>query len=295
MSMSTFDGSCASFRSDFSLSCHDDRRASCPSPARRSVITRWRLFRVVAVTAVAFAVLPAFADWNPGDPFKMHFPQLPDPLGWDIDITGAPHEVADDWLCTETGPVSGIHFWYSVFGDDPATQISGVTATIYQDLPANPLPYSRPGVPLWSGTFGPTQFVTRPYGSGTQGFANPQLGEPGWLPANHANFGQVNITGIADPWIQTSGSVYWLGLSVQITGTSPVGWKTSLNPFNDDATFRDPGGSWSELINPLSQQSLHMAFVIVPEPATFALVSAASAGAGVVIAVRRRKRRKEAA
>jgi hypothetical protein len=30
------------------------------------------------VTALACRVL---ADWNPGDPHKMHFPQLPDPSG----------------------------------------------------------------------------------------------------------------------------------------------------------------------------------------------------------------------
>ena len=24
----------------------------------------------------------ALADWDPGDGHKMHFPQLPDPLGW---------------------------------------------------------------------------------------------------------------------------------------------------------------------------------------------------------------------
>jgi hypothetical protein len=44
-----------------------------------------------------------FGDWDPGDDFKMHFPQLPDPLGWDIVFyPNSSWELADDWLCTET-------------------------------------------------------------------------------------------------------------------------------------------------------------------------------------------------
>ena len=46
----------------------------------------------------------------------MHFPQLPDPNGWDVSLM-QPRIIADDWLCTGTGPVSDIHGWISVQED----------------------------------------------------------------------------------------------------------------------------------------------------------------------------------
>jgi hypothetical protein len=44
---------------------------------------------------------------------KMHFPQLPDPTGWDVKA-GC---LEDDWECSETGYVTDIHFWGSWHGD----------------------------------------------------------------------------------------------------------------------------------------------------------------------------------
>jgi len=35
---------------------------------------------------------PVRADWDPGDGHKMHFPQLPDPEGWDVRISNARRE-----------------------------------------------------------------------------------------------------------------------------------------------------------------------------------------------------------
>jgi len=40
----------------------------------------------------------------------MHYPQLPDTDGWDVDAT-MPITVVDDWTCSETGWVKDIHFW----------------------------------------------------------------------------------------------------------------------------------------------------------------------------------------
>ena len=47
---------------------------------------------------------------------KMHFPQLPDPNGWDVKADGGLC-LADDWQCDGTGPVRDIHFWGSWKGD----------------------------------------------------------------------------------------------------------------------------------------------------------------------------------
>lgn len=227
---------------------------------------------ILAITAA----VPAAADWDPGDPSKMHFPQLPDPNGWDILFVGPANEVADDWQCTETGPVSDLHFWYSVQGDGTST-ISSVTATIYSDNPSPPAPFSTPAMTLWSGTFTGQQLVSRPYGTGSQGFADPKLGTGGWTPADHVNYYQLNITGIESPFVQTQGTIYWLGLNVGITGTAPIGWKTSINAFNDDAVYLSPPPVWAELVTP-SLQSLHMAFVVTPEPTGVGLTLAGLAG-----------------
>ena len=60
----------------------------------------------------AFLVAPVLADWDPGDGHKMHFPQLPDEEGWDVNAT-FPKVLADDWTCSGTGWVEDIHFWGS--------------------------------------------------------------------------------------------------------------------------------------------------------------------------------------
>lgn len=244
------------------------------------------VFILPLIALLVLAITPARADWYPGDACKMHYPQLPDPFGWDIEIVTAQHEVADDWLCTETGPVSDVHFWYSV-AQDLFTRIDWVTVKIYSDVPvgAGQLPYSTPGDMLWSQTFDSTQFsVIDPYGTGLQGFADPQQDPPaGWGLNDHQTFKQINIVDIINPFIQQEGTIYWLGLYVGWEGTqSPVGWKTSLDKFNDDAVFLDLGGSWAELIDPYTGLSLDMAFVITPEPTSLMLLTL-----GAMVLVRR--------
>ena len=64
---------------------------------------------------LVFLAAPAAGDWNYGEPYKMHFPQLPDPNGWDVAFLheGNPTRLADDWVCSQTGAVDDIHFWCS--------------------------------------------------------------------------------------------------------------------------------------------------------------------------------------
>ena len=178
---------------------------------------------MLVALAVVFAATSAPADWIQGDPYKMHFPQLPDPQGWDIEIASFQHEVADDWMCTGTGPVNDIHFWYSV-AQDGDTVIDRVTAKIYTDDRTGN--FSQPGDLLWEQTFDATQFtVWHNYGTGLQGFADPQ--QPVWQPDDHMVYHQINIVDIDNPFNQEAGTIYWLGLSSTgiLFPQQPVGWK----------------------------------------------------------------------
>ena len=131
------------------------------------------IFAFVVVSLMVFVAGSARADWDPGDGHKMHYPQLPDPYGWDV-LATYPKVLADDWLCTETGPVSDIHLWGSWEGDQPEN-IEEVGVAIFDNISAGEggISYSRPGNMLWSTGFGPDQFTLRPYGDGEQGWYDP--------------------------------------------------------------------------------------------------------------------------
>ena len=70
---------------------------------------------------------------NPEWDAKMHYPQLPDENGWDVNATW-PLVLADDWLCTETGWVKDIHFWGSWLGDSIG-YIEYFILSIHEDIP----------------------------------------------------------------------------------------------------------------------------------------------------------------
>jgi hypothetical protein len=204
----------------------------------------------------------ATADWNEGDPYKMHFPQLPDPNGWDVNAT-TPLVLADDWQCTETGAVSDIHFWGS-WQSDVIGQITNAHLSIHADVPVDEQnPFSHPGALLWSWEVEPTLIGTEP--ASPQGWFDPFAGQ--YEKPNHELWYQYNIVNIPDPYIQEVGTVYWLDISVTTSG-GVWGWKTSLNHWNDDAVWSTDGLGWEELHDPLdpAHPSLDMAFVITPEP-----------------------------
>lgn len=231
-------------------------------------ITAWI---VVALICVA----TARADWNIGDPYKMHYPQLPDPNGVDVNFA-SPQLLADDWLCTESGPVSDVHLWFSSF-NDASFMITNVHVSIHMDVPAIGGSNSHPGAVLWQRDFTPAQMTIRQWGTGVQGWYDP-YGQ--YLPANHTNIWQLNIENIVNPFVQANGTIYWLDVSVAAAG-GPLGWKTSMSPhFGDDAVWWNSAlGIWAPLETPEPPyQSLDMAFVITPEPNTLMLVALGLAG-----------------
>ncbi len=256
----------------------------------------------------------ALGDWKLGDDYKMHFPQLPDPDGWDVkattihnpdynpdDPTSEPYlqhkVVADDWYCIESGPVADVHFWGS-WRQDRVSPIDSIHLSIHADVPAgsDPLfPWSHPGELLWEQDI--TNFTVLEGFTGEQGWYNPNTGEATW--PDHFMFHQINIENIPDPFIQEEGTIYWLDVQVDVPYLPPAdglggldpnqpewGWKTSQQHWNDDAVFSDNGQDWFELYDPIKTppQSLDMAFVITPEPATVALL-----GLGSLTLLRKRR------
>lgn len=270
---------------------------------------------------MAFAVLAALglgligfapvakADWNPGDPYKMHFPQLPDltPNGVDVLATYGGYwfnpasqsyvqlgnkVLADDFMCTQTGPITDIHIWGSWLSD--ARDLNArFHLSIHSDIPAGVggLPYSTPGPTLWSMDLNPAH--QRFWGTASEQFYDPNSQR---ILGADTQVWQYNF--YIDPLLafhQQAGMLYWL--DVQYIPTEPFtttlfGWKTSLQHFQDDGVYGDnlsPGGdpsSWAELIYPTGQ-SRDLAFVITtPEPSAFALTGL---GAAALLAFRRRR------
>ena len=236
---------------------------------------------MTVVIGLAMCMVPqASADWDPiydatGKIInhKMHYPQLPDPNGWDVNATW-PKVLADDWMCSGTGPVADVHFWGS-WRQDQRLPIEYIHLSIHEDIPAVPgVSYSRPGALLWERDFYPTQFTERPWGSGPQGWYDPNTGEA--VRPDHFGIWQYNIVDILDPFYQNEGTIYWLDISVKLPDTVPPswGWKTSIDHWNDDAVWGDyPVPDWHELRDPYDQHSLDLAFVITPEPATLGLLA----------------------
>ena len=76
-------------------------------------------------------------------------------------------------------------------------------------------------------------------------------------------------------------TLYWLDVSFMVpAGLPQVGWKTSLDHFMDNAVWGDfPAPQWRELFDPETGQSLDMAFVITPEPASGIVLMLAGAAA----------------
>lgn len=247
---------------------------------------------IVALAACAVLAAPAWADWSPGDPFTK-WQQLPDPNGWDVDVVT--DTVYDDFLCNETGPISDIHFWASWEGDNVG-QITQIDISLHGDVPAGTDPnvsWSHPdsvmfGDPLWFQSFLPGQFIEASGGSGPQGWLVPNSTPLQWNDPDHFQYFQINIPQIEDPFIQTEGTIYWLGIHIHVANAATqVGWKTSVDHWNDDAAYYY--GGWNELIDPIEGTSLDMAFVLtIPEPATLMLLSVGVLG---VVSVSRPQRR----
>jgi hypothetical protein len=209
---------------------------------------------VVCALVVAWVASPALADWYEGDGYNMHYPQLPDPEGWDVEFFRLP--IGDDWQALYADPISEIHFWTSWYYDDFG-YYDAIFVDIFDDAGG------VPGNFLWGQMFEVYEEIN-PYGQGYQGFYNPPL--PSWEWYNHQFYQQVNLYVTEDPFVPVVGETYWLIISVDwFTGIqSPPGWKSTLDEWGSGGVFWDfYDAEW----DPLTYQTgepMHLAFVLGP-------------------------------
>jgi hypothetical protein len=190
-------------------------------------------------------------DWQPDDPHKMHFPQLPDEAGWDVNAT-APVVLADDFECSETGWIKDFHFWGS-WKHGIEGEILYFVLSLHEDIPAdvNPDGYSKPGATLfeWEIYDFPVTPIDPP---SMEGWYDPSTGEA--IPDDHQAYFQYNICLDEPLWYpQDSGVIYWLNISAVLA--DPVqtqwGWKSTQDHWNDDAVWAFWGDlDWQEIYEP---------------------------------------------
>jgi hypothetical protein len=221
------------------------------------------MFLVCALTLL-FGVAPLVqADWDPGDSYKMHYPQLPMIYGgWDVCLCC--QWVADDFVCSETGPITDIHFWVS-FKEDmefPLNDPAMWDITIRDDAGG------MPGAIRWA--FSGGNIVTRPYGGGAQGWLCPSpppppLAIPPFPIPDHYDVYQVNITDLLEPMIQQQDTTYWLVIKANLPWMPPpsVGWKQATSVHQSPAMY-DFGMGWMPIFmaTPDTQGIHDLAFVI---------------------------------
>lgn len=257
----------------------------------------WNLLCASAVGAGLAAV--AWADWNPGDPYKMERPMLPDETqsGRDVAASYVPNPlepsqpffnkiIADDWRCSETGPITDIHIWGSWLYDITDPQAVFYLSIYTDSRPPND--YSRPGDLLRSYVFQPGQYTARIYASNVQeDFLDPNLN---MLIGNDSTIWQYNFS-ISDPnpIIQEEGRIYWLAVQAEVDPSTEAlfGWKTAVKPLYEDvAVYGDNSGpgmtppGWF-LVYEAGQEPIFydMAFIITtPEPQTYGLIAGLGLG-----------------
>ena len=194
---------------------------------------------------------------------------------------GINRKLADDFLCTTTGPITKIILWGSWYYDAKGT-IAKIHLSIHDDKPDPDGPqgslYSEPNTLLWSKDFFASDFTEKIY--------NPMVDEWWWdpytmmtaiFPGDHQIWQyDINIPA-ADAFVQQGAPgnpiVYWLDAYVELDPcnspeTSQFGWKTSAQHWNDDSVkWDDQWSMWRELRYPSPHpdytKSIDLAFAII--------------------------------
>ena len=158
------------------------------------------------------------------------------------------------------------------------------TLCIREDIPASrsPTGYSMPGKVLWRKEFGRGELAVEPIQGQTQSYyspANQTFERSNHLMVYKYTFDIDPAEAFRQTGTPSHPTVYWLtaqGQVVHAPGSvaTRLGWKTSLDHWNDDAVWVEAqesysGSSWGELRypkeHPLGSRSIDLAFEIETE------------------------------
>jgi hypothetical protein len=196
-------------------------------------------------------------------------------------VTDGPWVLADDFICTNTGPITDIHLWGSWLNNQVLPNSITFWIGIFHDAPTNSFtPYSHPTNLLWSQCFNPGQYSETFWSPGQEYFLDPG---PPVIVGGDTNIWYYCFFPTNPPTQQgnlTAPKTYWLAVFAELpTGTpAPVsfGWKTTTNVQNDASVHalwnfdgscptNFPGGlSWQRNID-TGGQPLDLSFKITTQ------------------------------
>ena len=200
------------------------------------------------------------------------YAQLPN-LDGGLDVwNDGPWMLGDDFVCTNSGPITDIHIWGSWLNNQVGTNTLTFWLAIYDDVPINATNnFSHPGNLLWQQWFAPGQYAENLYGSGSEQFLDP--GPPAiigsdqqaWYYCFYPTNPLVQLGTAAAP------KTYWLAAYAQSPAGSSFqyGWKTTQFVKNDVSVHAPwpgtpPAGNpgWSTTLQTPSGPPLDLAFKI---------------------------------
>jgi len=224
---------------------------------------RFRLSTVAGLTDTGYAPDGEVEDYEV-ILYPLKWLQVPEqgPEGADVSLA---RPLADDFICSESGPITDVHIWGSFLRD--VLPVGGptnmtLTLTIYADVPA-PVP-SHPGQVLWSQTFNPGQYQAANNFTAVEWWHDPSTQPPTWVNPGDTNMYQFDFyIDPADAFRQVEGTIYWLGVSIAPGPANfSFGWKTTPVGYAPDAAcWLDSGGIWHPLAH-LSGRSMDLAFAL---------------------------------
>lgn len=209
--------------------------------------------------AASFAANAVIAHWEVKDGHKMHYPQLPQgDHGYSIRADGhRPCYVADDWQCSESGPVTDIHFWGHCMGGFCEFKAFEIMIAEKKDP-------CGVGEILWKRAFPLSQvYVSDPIPATPQDWYDPCTGE--YYENVGEEYWQYNIENIDDPFIQEKGEEYWLIISAYMESNTKTiwGWRAAkTEPFGCPALCSPDLQKWDTA----AIDKGDVAFVITGEP-----------------------------
>ncbi len=209
---------------------------------------------------------------RPDEEWKMHFPQWPDLTETGVDVfTEEPLTLADDFMCTQTGPITDITIWCSWKWDEFVPDITFFELGLWSDVPEGTDGYSHPGEQLWGRLFSPGEFIEEQFTYVEPGewWFNPLSGDC-FFPGDFWVWQYDFQLPLAEAFVQEEGTIYWLSVEAfqpeDPDWSLGIGWKSTDLHWNDDAVWRIMDLAWNELVypgqHPQAGQSMDLSFVI---------------------------------